>query len=420
MTASEISSMNGLDQSAMNHDFVCEDCSSTAVCAGLLEKRTGFCCCGCLRAFHFKCKGLTTYKNGLLPNAVLSFFDCNSVKVEIEKVLFCDDCEPKDLSTNLESVFAGTQQEAELDQDISKRKVEVYAIDKEARGTLEKMQEANEEMKAKLDFLVNFFVPPDPPTVKPDIRGEVSVQSYAEKVTSGTSGLQSMVRTACAEAQRQVTETDRMKRTVIFDGVPEGRTEGEDANHLMKALGIPSFPIAEVHRLGFRKGARPRKLKIVCNSETDQRFLLGGQIQEVLHSSSFPLKDVYMNPSTSSEERRFLFLLRQRRNFLNRNLLPENSYFLHRGDGRLIKKTAGRPEWSWLDTNFDDWVAKFEEEHLRSRRNRQAPEQGRGNVRKSAGPLEEEHLGGSGSADKWTTVGHLGKPLRCSKPQGNV
>ncbi len=389
--ASANCSANGSDQTMLD---CCGDCASTVITYGPLDKRTGFCCCDCQKPLHFKCKGLTTYKNGLLANAVISFFDSDFVKSAIESMLICGECMPTSLSN----------EPKENGDDLS-------AVDLEARASLAKLETANKEITTKLDFLVSFLVPSEAPMDVADHGSEAAAPSYADVAKVGSSGLQSIVRTACVEAQKQVTERDRMKRTVIIDGVPEGRTEGEDALQLMKALGMPTFPIAEAHRLGQRKGPRPRKLKIVCNSETDQRFLLGSQVQDVLHSSSFPLRNVYLNPSRSSEERRHFFLLRQRRNLLNKNLATEDAYFLHRHDGRLVKKVDGRPDWGWIDSDFEEWVADFEKQaKLRMSKRDEAPVRGRVSMGRQAE--------GDAASSEWNTVGRGQKVLK-GRRQGN-
>ncbi len=80
------------------------------------------------------------------------------------------------------------------------------------------------------------------------------------------------------------------------------------------------------------------------------------------------MKGIFVNPSLPSEDRRRDFLLRQRRNELNEELSDEDSFFLHRQEGRLIRKINGKPDWSWVDDDFADWVQQYEEREAEQRK----------------------------------------------------
>ncbi len=401
------------ESNSMNSEFQCESCCTGAICSGPLQKRTGFLCKQCSKATHYKCSGFDVYKkDGVLPNAVVAFFERKAVKVSFDDILFCETCSPPDGDLAAEGNSVGDS----LNQDIAEKKMQVEAVDLQARQMLKSVQEANGAMRAKLDFLVDFLVPPDQSPVQEAAASETKIAqpSYSATLKTGLSGFQSIVTTACAEAQRQFTESEKMSRSLIYDGVPEGSSEAADASKLFDTLGLSQFRFAEAHRLGVRTGRRPRKLKVVCHSVTDQRFLLSARIQEIMRSDSFPIRDCFVNPSRPSEERRQDFLLRQRRNFLNRDSASEDSYFIHRGEGRLIRKVDGRPDWSWSDDGFDQWLQRFAEEERKARMQRldRKPKQN------YAGG-NSQRLSSSGGG--WTKVGPNGRPIHPShySNQGN-
>ncbi len=351
-------------------DAVCSTCSKDALIAGLLEKRNGFSCAGCGEILHFDCAGFQTYNTGVLPKAVSVFFATVSVKIPLEKVLFCANCSP----TEGEVKSSGNEDE------------EMSTIDVEAREAIQKLQETSVAISAKLDFIADFLTPPDSLTESNIVvEGKAPNQSssYARVAQNGTSGFSGLLTQACVQAQKDFSEAELMKHTVIFDNLPEKGSDWNDAVELLHALYLSNIQPEETFRLGMKKRGKPRKLKVILRTIADKETVLGPQVRRYLRDSRFPFQGVYVNPSRPFEERKTDYLLRQRRKELNQGLNEDDQFFVYRAEQRLVKKENGQVDWNWKDDEFCQWAKDFEEKQEREResaknsRQSQPPKQSR-------------------------------------------
>ncbi len=387
----------------------CVICSEEVLCMGQLEKRTGFNCAVCQKASHFKCAGVSDMKNGCLPKAVLVFINCSAMKLPFEKLLFCEDCSADDFEDC--SADTGTSSKSAPSAPPCST-----SADPVARAAIQKLEQATSEISAKLGFLVDFLAPADLPEgkMKDNQLGQQQHTSYSSAAQKGVTGLSGLVTYACVEAQKQMSEAEMMARTVIADGVPETNDSSpwNDAKSLLAMLNLRELIPQEVHRLGQNKGSKPRKLKIICQNVFDHDYLLGNRVRQGLRHRNFPVQGIFLNPSTPGSERREGFLLRCRRNELNKGVSEENQFFVYRPENRLVRKIDGRVDWNWSDDDFPEWVRRFEEkeERQRSERSSQRQDQNQNQNAYSYTSNSKSLLaGGKRQNFGWRTVGPGGR-----------
>ncbi len=370
------------EEKSAEKDKCCQMCEETVLCDGTEKKRNGFRCPGCFAELHFKCTRLSDYKSGLLPTAVLALLGNPFMKVPLDCLFYCADCEPGDGN--------GKQEVAESEVK--------GMVDVEARAALKDLTVGHAAVQSKLDCLVQFLMPDGGQKMELNPTSGGTYAGALEKGLPAMSGLSAAVKTACIEAQQQLSEAEKMGRTVVVDGLPEVGSDLRDAQELLAVLGLKSLLPQEVHRLGARKGSKPRKLKIVCSTDYDYEFLLSGQVRTRLRDPNFPVQGVFVNPSTSSADRRLGFLLRQRRNDLNQTVEDEEDYFfVMREEQRLVRKLNGKPDWAWIDDDFEDWIKDFEQ---KEERNRMGALQNRSNREERRSDVKQNQ-----SSSGWQTAG---------------
>ncbi len=384
----------------------CCACNKDVQKTGNPENRTGFLCVKCQAVLHFSCAGLETYKTGVLPKAVIAFFDCSSVKIPLEKVLFCPHCSP---SHDGEGRNPGDEDEQESLVDVGAwQAVEKLEL---VTAAISAKLDSN---SAKLDFIADFLTPPDiqvEDVNEEEEKLQSSGQSCAGMAKMGTYGLSGMVAHACVQAQKEISEAELMSRTVIFDNVPEKSSDWKDAEELFHALYLTHLRPEEIFRLGVKRKGKPRKLKVILRSVADKETVLGPQIRQYLRDSHFPFQGVYVNPSRPFEEPKMDYLIRQRKKELNQQLNEEDQYFIFRAEHRLVKKENGQADWNWKDDGFNQWVKDFEEKEERgqnSAKRQSLPKQhGYYPSSQTSGPKQSYHSSssaGNSNSSEWHTV----------------
>ena len=47
---------------------------------------------------------------------------------------------------------------------------------------------------------------------------------------------------------------------------------------------------------------------------------------------------------------------------LNKDIIEEENKFIYsKKNSRIVRMTGGKPDWSWIDDNFDRWIKDFEQ-----------------------------------------------------------
>ena len=226
--------------------------------------------------------------------------------------------------------------------------------------------------------------------------------SYAEAASKGTrppgpTGLAN----ALLSAERTKSEEEKRLRSAVLSGLPEspGQSDLESVQTLLAEAGVSGgVEVVEVFRMGRigssrdaddaaapragHSAAKPdvdrpqhRKLKIVTKSPQQLATLLSKDVVSLLRNSPPQgLENVYLNPSRTSSERRYLALLRVRRNLLNATIDHPDSdgWFIDNRRSVLVRRIDGRPDWVGPgDVGLVEWIRE-EESKPEPRRPRQS------------------------------------------------
>lgn len=164
-------------------------------------------------------------------------------------------------------------------------------------------------------------------------------------------------KTAVNGAAVAASHEDNRLRTVVIDGLPEAANPEGDRTNLSRLLSDLRVPDGAVgfRRLGKRprgEAHRPRKVKIQLASQDLARQLLTPGLRRSLRSPEWEerLPGLFISPARTKQERKELFLLRRRRDELNKaaeeakradNRLPTHKWILDSQRAVLILSING-------------------------------------------------------------------------------
>lgn len=164
-------------------------------------------------------------------------------------------------------------------------------------------------------------------------------------------------------------------RSVVVDKMPMpigSESDLETMEEFVEFAGLHGIvEIEQVFRMGQTQdqttpNARPPKLKVILRTRQMQRELLTKTVRERIRSDQCPaaIRNAYLNPSRTWEERRYHMMLRTRRAELNKKIPDqENQWFVqyNHTPARLVKRVNGTADWDGAgDAGWDAWAAAFE------------------------------------------------------------
>ena len=194
-------------------------------------------------------------------------------------------------------------------------------------------------------------------------------ETWAEVVSRKT---KQATKAAFKEVAKEEADAEERSRSLVLDNLPEpkeGETELDNVNLLFGRLEVP-VKVKKVYRLGRgragqegqRGGNRPAKTKVVLETAAEQREVLRREVREKLRQREWERNypRLYLNPSRTSDERHTLWLLRQRRAALNKNLGPNDQWILDSIRFRLWKKEGGQVNRRVRDADISSWASTFD------------------------------------------------------------
>ena len=202
---------------------------------------------------------------------------------------------------------------------------------------------------------------------------------------------------ALLSAQQAKDEEDKRLRSAVISGLSEipGINDIERVLGCFEACGIgKGIEVQECYRMGSAPPPQPssprhpasssasnfpRKIKLVLKSPQMLATVLSRPLRNFLRDParcSEGFTDVYFNPSRTHAERKYLALLRTRRNLLNADLLDrDDQWFIDTNRSVLVKRNEGEPDWRGPgDSGLVEWMELEEDKpEPRARQSRSGP-----------------------------------------------
>lgn len=188
-------------------------------------------------------------------------------------------------------------------------------------------------------------------------------ENWAEKAGKN---LPAMIASVVAEEVGKQKEVEDREKCVIIDDLPvsDGESPEKAVKEFLGAVGVEQTTAHSTVALNDRQNEGGQKLyKIKCrfeNADIQKEVLEKGRKSKPRQGR---FSQVFVNPSRSSEERRRLFLLRKRRDFLNVGKKEKEIGWViidYRYSKLACLKGNGRVNWQFQDDGFEEWASEFE------------------------------------------------------------
>ena len=202
-------------------------------------------------------------------------------------------------------------------------------------------------------------------------------RSYSAALTGSLPNIiQKAADSAVRKAETAASDEANRKRKVVIDGLPESSDANADRSNvcaLVSKLGVPSAPCS-VRRVGVAKKAapgeprKPRKVVVQLAAQEHQRHLTSPTIRRCLRSPEWEghHPGLFINPALTKEERTRLWLLRRRRNDLNRASdraraegVPYKHWMLDSRRGILVCRVNGVVDRNIRDQPVAKWASDY-------------------------------------------------------------
>ena len=196
-------------------------------------------------------------------------------------------------------------------------------------------------------------------------------------------GSKTAAKAAMKELAKEDAEAELRGRTAVLDNFPlpgDGQTDRENIQELLGKLEQGRAEVDHVRRIGAElpaqgnRPAKPRKLKVVFKEAGDQAVFVGKETRAKLREPEWErdLPRLFVTPSRTADQRHRLWLLRRRRNALNRNLPRDSQWILDSIRYRLWKKENGQVDWNVKDAPVESWCLEYDDQP--AMRGRQPPD----------------------------------------------